>query len=133
MSKIVDYRIVISENASTCERRAASFLRTNIKLVCGKTLEIVKDSEKPSALEIVVGKTNREALDGVELEFDDGAAEAIAELALERKTGARGLRSIFENAMMQLMYELPSRDDVQKVIITGEYIKGKSDPIIITK
>lgn len=73
------------------------------------------------------------ALDGVELEFDDGAAEAVAELALERKTGARGLRSIFENAMMQLMYELPSRDDVQKVIITGEYIKGKSDPIIITK
>ena len=73
------------------------------------------------------------ALDGVELEFDDGAAEAVAELALERKTGARGLRSIFENAMMQLMYELPSRNDVQKVIITGEYIKGKSDPIIITK
>ena len=72
-------------------------------------------------------------LDGIELEFDDGAAEAVAELALERKTGARGLRSIFENAMMNLMYELPSRDDVQKVIITGEYIKGKADPIIITK
>ena len=73
------------------------------------------------------------SLDGVELEFDDGAAEAVAELALERKTGARGLRSIFENAMMDLMYELPSRNDVQKVIITGDYIKGKSDPIIITK
>ena len=73
------------------------------------------------------------ALDGVELEFDDGAAVAVAELSLERKTGARGLRSTFENVMMQLMYELPSRDDVQKVIITGEYIKGKSDPIIITK
>ena len=73
------------------------------------------------------------ALDGVELEFDKGAAEAVAELALERKTGARGLRSIFENAMMGLMYDLPSRDDVQKVIITGEFIKGKSEPIIITK
>ncbi len=73
------------------------------------------------------------SLDGVELEFDDGAAEAVAELALERKTGARGLRSIFENAMMNLMYELPSRDDVKKVIITGDYIKGKADPIIITK
>ena len=72
-------------------------------------------------------------LDGIELEFDECAAEAVAELALERKTGARGLRSIFENAMMNLMYELPSRDDVQKVIITGEYIKGKADPIIITK
>ena len=73
------------------------------------------------------------SLDGVELEFDNTAAEAVAELALERKTGARGLRSIFENAMMGLMYDLPSRDDVQKVIITGEFIKGKSDPIIITK
>lgn len=72
-------------------------------------------------------------LDGINLEFGDGAAEAVAELALERKTGARGLRSIFENAMMNLMYELPSRDDVEKVIITGDYIKGKADPIIITK
>jgi ATP-dependent Clp protease ATP-binding subunit ClpX len=72
-------------------------------------------------------------LDGIDLEFGDGAAEAVAELALERKTGARGLRSIFENAMMNLMYELPSRDDVEKVIITGDYIKGKADPIIITK
>ena len=67
MSKIVDYRIVISENANTSEVRAASFLRSNIKLVCGKTLPIVRDSEKPATLEIVVGKTNREALDGVEL------------------------------------------------------------------
>ncbi len=67
MSKIVDYRIVISENANTSEMRAASFLRSNIKLVCGKTLQIVRDSEQPTSLEIVVGKTNREALDGVEL------------------------------------------------------------------
>ena len=67
MSKIVDYRIVISENASTSERRAASFLRTNIKLVCGKTLEIVEDTATPEALEIVVGKTSRETLDRVEL------------------------------------------------------------------
>lgn len=67
MSKIVDYRIVISENANTSELRAASFIRANIKLVCGKTLQIVRDSEQPTALEIVVGKTNREALDGVQL------------------------------------------------------------------
>lgn len=67
MSKIVDYRIVISENANTSELRAASFIRANIKLVCGKTLQIVRDSEQPAALEIVVGKTNREALDGIEL------------------------------------------------------------------
>ena len=73
------------------------------------------------------------SLDNIELEFDDTAAEAVAELAIERNTGARGLRSIFENAMMKLMYELPSRDDVSKVVITGEFIIGKKDPIIILK
>ena len=73
------------------------------------------------------------SLDGNELEFDDSAADAVAELAIERNTGARGLRSIFENAMMKLMYELPSRDDVSKVIITGEFIKGKEEPQIILK
>lgn len=73
------------------------------------------------------------SLDGVELEFDDGAAEAVAELAIERNTGARGLRSIFENAMMQLMYELPARDDVAKVIITGDFIRGKESAVIINK
>lgn len=73
------------------------------------------------------------SLDGIELEFDDGAAEAVAELAIERNTGARGLRSIFENAMMQLMYELPARDDVAKVIITGDFIRGKESAKIINK
>ncbi len=73
------------------------------------------------------------ALDGIELEFDDEAAEAIAELAIERNTGARGLRSIFENVMMKLMYELPSRDDVARVIITGDFVRGKSDATIIAK
>ena len=73
------------------------------------------------------------SLDGIKLEFDDSAADAVAELAIERNTGARGLRSIFENAMMKLMYELPSRDDVSKVIITGEFIKGKEEPQIILK
>ena len=73
------------------------------------------------------------ALDDVELEFDDSAAEAVAEQAIERNTGARGLRSIFENTMMKLMYEMPSRDDVSKVIITGGFIKGTEDPIIILK
>lgn len=73
------------------------------------------------------------ALDGIELEFDDSAAEAVAKLAIERNTGARGLRSIFENAMMKLMYELPSRDDVSKVIITGKFILGNEDATIILK
>jgi ATP-dependent Clp protease ATP-binding subunit ClpX len=73
------------------------------------------------------------SLDGIELEFDDSAADAVAELAIERNTGARGLRSIFENAMMKLMYELPSRDDVCKVIITGGFIKGNEEAQIILK
>ena len=73
------------------------------------------------------------SLDGIDLEFDDSAAEAVAELAIERNTGARGLRSIFENAMMGLMYELPGRSDVEKVIITGDFINGKTPAQIITK
>ncbi len=72
-------------------------------------------------------------LDGIVLEFEDSAVEAIAELAIERNTGARGLRSIFENAMMHLMYELPSRADVQKVVITGSFIKGNGEAVIIKK
>jgi len=67
MNKIIDYRIVISEFPQLNEMRAASFIRENIKLVCGKKLEIVKDSEPSLPLEIVVGKTNRELSDGVEL------------------------------------------------------------------
>jgi ATP-dependent Clp protease ATP-binding subunit ClpX len=72
-------------------------------------------------------------MDGVTLEFEDSALEEIAALAIERNTGARGLRSIFENAMMGLMYELPGRTDVEKVVITGDFINGKAPAQIITK
>ena len=54
-------------------------------------------------------------LDGVELEFDEDALVAIAKEAIERKTGARGLRSIIESTMLDVMYELPSREDVKNV------------------
>ena len=63
-------------------------------------------------------------MDGVKLTFAPGALEAVAELALERNTGARGLRSILENAMTEIMYEIPSRPDVGMVEITPECIKG---------
>ena len=66
-------------------------------------------------------------MDGIELEFEDGAFESIAHLAVERKIGARGLRSIMEGIMMKPMYELPSRRDVQKVIVTKDYVLGKED------
>ena len=72
-------------------------------------------------------------LDGVELEFSEKALEAVAEKALDRNTGARGLRSIMEETMVKLMYDIPSRNDVAKVIITAECIEGKSEPTIITK
>ena len=63
-------------------------------------------------------------MDGVKLSFDPEALEEVANLALERKTGARGLRSILENAMTEIMYEVPSRHDVAEVEITPDCIKG---------
>ncbi len=67
MSKITDYRIVLSQTPKVSELRAACFLREKIKLVCGKKLPLVSDTEPPEPLEIVVGETGREALDGVEI------------------------------------------------------------------
>lgn len=76
--KITDYRVVISKNATFNERRAASFICENIKLVCGKKVFIVFDDEEPTPLEIVVGKTNREVLDGVLFErSEDGTWEFV--------------------------------------------------------
>lgn len=72
-------------------------------------------------------------LDGVKLEFEKDAYEAIAEKALERNTGARGLRSIMEEVMLGIMYEIPSRKDVDTVIITKDCVNGVSKPEIITK
>ena len=70
-------------------------------------------------------------LDGVELEFSEDALIQVAKKALERKTGARGLRAIMKNAMMDLMYRIPSDDTIQKVIITKEVIDKTGEPEII--
>ena len=70
-------------------------------------------------------------LDGVELEFDEGALVEIAKEAIERKTGARGLRSIIESTMLDVMYELPSREDVKKCIITAKTITDKEKPKLL--
>ena len=72
-------------------------------------------------------------LDNVELEFKDEALRAIAKKAIERNTGARGLRSIVESTMMECMYEVPSREDVRKVIVTKEAVDGTSQPILVSK
>ena len=70
------------------------------------------------------------AMDEVELVFDPEALEAIAERALEKKTGARALRAILEESMLDIMYEIPKDDNIGRVIITKDYIEGNGVPVI---
>jgi len=70
-------------------------------------------------------------MEGVELVFEPGALEAIADLAIQRKTGARGLRSIMEAAMRNTMFEVPSQTDIRQVIITRETIEQHVDPELV--
>lgn len=70
-------------------------------------------------------------LDNVELEFEEGALTEIAKKAIERKTGARGLRSIIEGIMLDVMYELPSREDIKKCVITAETVADNVAPKLI--
>ena len=70
-------------------------------------------------------------LDDVKLSFEPDAIDAIAEKALERKIGARGLRSIMENIMMDVMYEIPSDDTIESCVITKEAVEGDSQPFIV--
>ncbi len=69
-------------------------------------------------------------LDEVRLEFDESALEAIAKKAMGKDTGARALRSIIEEFMLDIMYEIPKDDNIGKVTITGDYIEGKGGPLI---
>jgi len=71
-------------------------------------------------------------LDQANLEFKPDALDAIADEALRRNTGARGLRSIVEDIMMEVMYEMPSREDISKVIVTKEVVLNKEEPLIVT-
>ncbi len=71
------------------------------------------------------------AMDNIDLHFTDGAIEAIAEEAQKRKTGARGLRAILEQAMLDIMYELPSKKDVRECVISEDVILNKAEPIIM--
>ena len=72
-------------------------------------------------------------LDGVDLKFDKGAVEAVAEKTLKRKTGARGLRSIMEETMMDLMFTIPSDNSIQSCTITREAVEGSGAPMITRK
>ena len=70
------------------------------------------------------------AIDGVELEFEKSALKEVAKRAIENKTGARGLRSIMESSMMDIMYDLPSREDVRKCVITKDTLDSKK-PVLV--
>jgi ATP-dependent Clp protease ATP-binding subunit ClpX len=69
----------------------------------------------------------------VELDFDQGALVQIAKEAIKRNTGARGLRAIIEQIMLDMMYELPSREDVGKCLITEETVRDKVKPQLLNK
>ena len=73
------------------------------------------------------------SIDDVKIEFESDAIEAIAELALEQNTGARGLRSIMEGFMMNIMYTAPSRDDIETIVITRDTVTNRAEPKYIYK
>jgi len=71
------------------------------------------------------------SMEGVEIDFREDALRSIATRAMERKTGARGLRSILENVLLETMYNIPSMNDVKKVVIDESVIKGESEPLLV--
>ncbi|HZJ04762.1 MAG TPA: ATP-dependent Clp protease ATP-binding subunit ClpX [Nocardioidaceae bacterium] len=72
-------------------------------------------------------------IDGVELEFTDDAIHAVADLAMIRGTGARGLRAIIEEVLLHVMYDVPSREDIAKVVVTGEVVNDNVNPTLVPR
>ena len=70
-------------------------------------------------------------LEGVTLRFSEGALRAVAQEAIKRKSGARGLRSILETRMPDIMYDIPSRDDVSEVVINEEVVRHGAEPMMV--
>jgi len=70
-------------------------------------------------------------MEGVELDIREEALLEIAKKAIERKTGARGLRSIIENILMETMYKVPSEDALNKVVVDASVVKGESEPLLV--
>ena len=99
----------------------------------------LQDLDREALIEIVTKPRNALVkqykrlfeLDDVELEFEDGALEAIVDKAIERKTGARGLRAILEDIMRDIMFEIPSNPNIEKCIITKETVLNGEDPKVI--
>ena len=93
------------------------------------------DTEVPGLLDVYKRQVKQYKklfeLDGVQLDFKEDALEAIAKKSLERKTGARGLRAIMEDTMMDLMYEIPSDNTTKECVITKDAVEKKAEPEII--
>jgi ATP-dependent Clp protease ATP-binding subunit ClpX len=104
-------------------------------------ISAVHQLSEPDLIEILVEPKNALvkqykrffSFDKVELVFAEDSLAAIAGRALERETGARGLRSIIEAALMNVMFELPSRDDVRKCVVTRETIEKNLPPTLVTE
>lgn len=102
-------------------------------------LATLGDLDKPALIKILTEPKNAISkqyqalfqMEDVKLSFDDGALNAIAQKALERKTGARGLRSILEEALLETMYDLPDYENVNEVMVNKEVIEGQAQPILI--
>ena len=99
----------------------------------------VEPLEREALVDILTGPRNALTkqyskffeFDGVELEFESDALEAIADLAVLRQTGARGLRAILEEVLLNTMYELPSREDVGRCVITAETVQERANPTLV--
>ena len=102
-------------------------------------ISTLEELDEDSLIEILVAPKNALVkqsknlmqYEGVDLEIRDEALSAVAKKAMKRKTGARGLRSILENALLSTMYELPSMDGVKKVIVDAGVITDGSRPLFI--
>ncbi|GGC85189.1 ATP-dependent Clp protease ATP-binding subunit ClpX [Tersicoccus solisilvae] len=99
----------------------------------------VSNLDKPALIQILTEPKNALIkqyqkmfqLDGVELVVEDGALEAIADLALDRGTGARGLRAIMEEILLPVMFDLPSREDIASAVITADVVQKKAEPTLV--
>jgi ATP-dependent Clp protease ATP-binding subunit ClpX len=99
----------------------------------------LQELDEPALMDILVKPRNALTkqykklleLDGVQLKFTDPAMKAIAQEAIRRKTGARGLRAILESVMLGLMYEIPSKKNAREVVISEESVLKRKDPVVL--
>ena len=99
----------------------------------------LKELDEEALVQILVEPKNALAkqfqrlfeMEGVELDIREDALHEIAKKAIERKTGARGLRSIIEKILMDTMYQTPSKSSLQKVVVDGSVVKGETDPLMV--